>query len=406
MAAISVTANTCRNPNVGLAVGLKAGGKPEHWQDAAGSSFVNPWPSFRVTGVLETIGMILNSAMAFPRPKAEVVQEKLPIRKPTWGLEAEHTKQHEASIRTTWLGHACFLVEFPTRSKDPKARGVRVLFDPVFSHRCSPFSWMGPMRYTPPPCNVEDIPDIDAIVISHNHYDHMDTATLKALYKRSPERPPQIFAPLGNAAYFQSIGVPEPSIQVMDWWDSKRLSIQGPSTEPSDAGVLSVDVTCTPCQHFTGRSLTDKFKTLWSSWAVEEVLPASAGTVSPLKLFFAGDTGYRSVMDNQKEEDVPVCPAFKQIGKVFNGFDVALIPIGAYLPRQFMSPIHCAPQDSVRIYKDIKAKKGLGMHWGTWVLTTEDVFEPPKKLAEEARKIGIPDNDFTVCDIGETHFFH
>ncbi|KAF6743070.1 hypothetical protein DFP72DRAFT_756445, partial [Ephemerocybe angulata] len=118
---------------------------------------------------------------------------------------------------------------------------------------------------------------------------------------------------------------------------------------------------------------------------------------------FGGDTGYRSVMDHQKEDEVPVCPAFKEIGKVFGSFDLALIP--AYMPRQFMSPIHCAPQDSVRVFTDINAKKALGMHWATWVLTTEDVFEPPKKFAEEAQKIGIPDNDFTVCEIGETRFY-
>ncbi|KAF6743551.1 N-acyl-phosphatidylethanolamine-hydrolyzing phospholipase D [Ephemerocybe angulata] len=403
MSSISVEEKGNRNPN---AADLKDGAKPEHWQDAAGAGFVNPWPSFRVVGPLEMIGTMAGAARAMPSPKADAVKEKLPIRTPTWGLEPENSEKHETSIRATWLGHACFLVEFPTRSNEPGSRGVRVLFDPVFSHRCSPFTFLGPKRFTPPPCKVEEIPDVDAIVISHNHYDHMDTATLKALYARSPERPPQIFVPLGNGPYLHSIGVPESSINVLDWWDSKRLSIKLPSSKGSDSATLSVNITCTPCQHFTGRALTDRFKTLWSSWVVEEVPPASASVASPLKLFFGGDTGYRSVMDHQKEDEVPVCPAFKEIGKVFGSFDLALIPIGAYMPRQIMSPIHCAPQDSVRVFKDINAKKALGMHWATWVLTTEDVFEPPKKLAEEARKIGIPDNDFTVCEIGETLFYH
>ncbi|KAJ3533576.1 hypothetical protein NMY22_g7279 [Coprinellus aureogranulatus] len=396
MTSISVKQNNSKNP-----VKLESGQKPEHWLDAKGSGFHNPWPSWRATTPVEMIGLFFTAATSFPKPKEVDVQQNLPVKKPTWGLNGEHKPRGKDSIRTTWLGHACFLVEFPTRREDGAGRGVRILFDPVFSHRCSPFTFLGPKRFTPPPCKVEDIPDIDAIVISHNHYDHMDTATLQTLYKRAKERPPMIFAPLGNAPYLRSIGVPEPSIHVMDC--SKAAETEAVT------GSLSVDVTCTPCQHFTGRSLTDRFKTLWSGWAIEEVLPPATTTTSalaPLKLFFGGDTGYRSVMDHQNEDEVPVCPAFKQVGDVFGGFDVALIPIGAYLPRQFMSPIHCAPQDSVRLFKDIKAKKALGMHWGTWVLTTEDVFEPPKKLAEEAKKVGIPDGDFTVCDIGETLFFH
>jgi N-acyl-phosphatidylethanolamine-hydrolysing phospholipase D len=116
----------------------------------------------------------------------------------------------------------------------------------------------------------------------------------------------------------------------MDWWDSKRLTIELPgASDTSTKPTFSVDVTCTPCQHFTGRSLTDRFKTLWSSWVIEEVpRSSSASTFSPLKLFFGGDTGYRSVMDGQNEDEVPTCPAFKTIGETFGGFDVALIPIG------------------------------------------------------------------------------
>ncbi|KAJ2916883.1 hypothetical protein MD484_g3479, partial [Candolleomyces efflorescens] len=341
-----------------------------------------------------------------PAPKENAIQENLPIRTPNWGSKSSQS-QPENSIKTTWLGHACFLVEFPSRTDATDTRGVRVLFDPVFSDRCSPFTFLGPKRFTPPPCKIEDIPEIDAIVISHNHYDHMDTHTLQTLYRRAAERPPQIFAPLGNGAYLRSIGVPESSTHIMDWWDSKRLTIELPASGSgvsSPKPTFSVDVTCTPCQHFTGRSLTDRFKTLWSSWVIEEV-SSSSSAFSPLKLFFGGDTGYRSVMDGQNEDEVPTCPAFKTIGETFGGFDVALIPIGAYHPRQFMSPIHCAPQDSVRLFKDIKAKKAIGMHWATWVLTTEDVFEPPRRLAEECKKIGIPEGDFTVCDIGETLFF-
>jgi len=144
-------------------------------------------------------------------------------------------------------------------------------------------------------------------------------------------------------------------------------------------------------------------KTLWSSWVVEEVLPP--GSEQGKKVFFAGDTGYRAVLDGQEEDEAPVCPAFKEIGERFGGIDLAFIPIGAYLPRRFMSPIHCAPQDSVRIFKDVRAKRGVGIHWGTFILTLEEVDEPPKRLKEECEKLGIEEGVFSVCDIGETRFF-
>ncbi|TDL18742.1 Metallo-hydrolase/oxidoreductase [Rickenella mellea] len=343
------------------------------------------------------------------------IETVLPIRKPTWGLPSSDSDESagqpsdsQAKIKATWLGHACFLVELPVRiqaSSPTPSRGARILFDPVFSDRCSPSQHLGPKRYTKPPCQMEDIPDIDAIVISHNHYDHLDTTTIVNLSKR--ERPPHIFAPLGNAEYFRSIGIPGARVHTLDWWESRRVEVnlkaaagtQNENNKTSDgaSAILKFDVTCTPAQHFTGRGVLDRFKTLWASWVVEES--------SPAKVFFGGDTAYRTVHDGEDENTVPTCPAFKEIGARFGGFDLALIPIGAYLPRDFMSSIHCAPQDSVRIFKDIGAKRGLGMHWGTWVLTTEDVLEPPRKLKEECKKIGIEDGAFGVCDIGETKFF-
>jgi len=310
------------------------------------------------------------------------------------------------AIKSTWLGHACFLVEFPSRHTG--GRGVRVLFDPVWSDRCSPSQLVGPKRYTQPPCKIEDIPEIDAVVISHNHYDHLDTATIKALLRRT-KRTPHFFVPLGNGAWFSSLGVPTSHTHILDWWESKRLKIA--SGDETKSG-LEVDITCTPGQHFTGRSLHDHFRTLWAGWVVEEILPremaAPVGEKSarePVKVYFAGDTGYRSVKDGEDEEKVPVCPAFKAIGDKFGGFDYAMIPIGAYMPRQFMSRIHCAPQDSVRLFQDVQAKKATGMHWGTWILTSEDLTDPPKRLAEECKKVGIPEDDFTTCEIGQTFFF-
>ncbi|TFK35176.1 N-acyl-phosphatidylethanolamine-hydrolyzing phospholipase D [Crucibulum laeve] len=379
-------------------------GKPAHWVDAQGSKFHNPWPSFRPNDVSDRFHMV-GLVRQFPAPpKAPIV----PIRKPTWGEESDGTDRTE-QIKATWLGHACFLIELPSRSKEH--RGARILFDPVWSDRCSPSQWMGPKRFSPPPCKIEDIPEIDAIVISHNHYDHLDTHTITTLFKR--KRTPHVFAPLGNGDYFKSLCIPTSHTHIMDWWDSKRIEVSIPSTASDDKSTskssenkVIVDVSCTPGQHFTGRSLFDNFKSLWASWVVEEVLPEGRQVGrAPVKAYFAGDTGYRTVRDGQDENNVPTCPAFKEIGEKFGGFDFAMIPIGAYMPRQYMSPIHCAPQDSVLLFKDVKAKKALGMHWATWILTTEDVTEPPKRLAEECKRVGIEDGAFNICDIGETLFF-
>lgn len=397
----------------------KDGSRPAHWGNAAASLFVNPWPSWRFATKWERFKVVCSVLPWVRDPSPARIQQEMPTRTPTWGYTANagnavaNGKPEE--IKTTWLGHACFLVEFPVRdlapgvTQDESTRGLRILFDPVFSNRCSPSQLVGPKRFTPPPCKIEDIPEIDVVVISHDHYDHLDTHTIRTLEARP--NPPHFFAALGNGSFFSSLGIPTSRIHILDWWGSKRIEItKKPSSDsavaPESAGTRTVDLTCTPAQHFSGRTFSAYYTTLWSSWSAEEVVPASAAAGRPpVKVFFGGDTGYRSVMDHEKEEEVPVCPVFKEIGAAFGGFDLALLPIGAYLPRQFMSPIHCAPQDSVRLFKDIKAKKAVGMHWGTWVLTTEDVLEPPKRLREECKKLAIADEDFTVCDIGESLFF-
>ncbi|KAF8901317.1 N-acyl-phosphatidylethanolamine-hydrolyzing phospholipase D [Gymnopilus junonius] len=357
---IDISANSNKNPNH-----VAQGSKPDHWVDKAGTAFKNPWKSWRTHTFRDRLNLV-PTLMSFPSPPKNIA-EIMPIRKPTWGIEPSNSKDTLAenggkdSIKTTWLGHACFLVELPARLGQ-EGRGVRILFDPVFSDRCSPSQWIGPKRYTPPPCKIEDIPEIDAVVISHNHYDHLDTHTIRTLLERT-SRTPHFFAPLGNGAYFKSLG---------------RLVL----TKSDDKKALAIDITCTPGQHFTGRSLTDFFKSLWAGWAVEEVIEGpTESSREATKVYFAGDTGYRAVLDGQNEDEVPVCPAFETIGNKFGGFDVALIPIGLS-PRDYMSPIHCAPQDSVRLFKDVKAKKAyLG-------IDTEDVTEPPRRLAEECKKLG------------------
>ncbi|KAF9020414.1 Metallo-hydrolase/oxidoreductase [Hymenopellis radicata] len=317
-----------------------------HWVNEKPNNFRNPWPSWRTNNIFTTAKMT-------PIGKPELGP---PVIKPTWGVEFRRD-----SIKSTWLGHACFLVELP-------ANGGRILFDSVFSDRCSPRSMCGPKRFTAPPCSVHDIPDVDAIVISHDHYDHLDTTTIAALYNRSHR--PHIFPPLGNGHHFERL---EPRL---------------------------FELTCTPAQHMSGRSVLDRYKSLWCSWVISARNSDSSATV-----FFAGDTAYRSVHPGEDEDSMPTCPAFREIGERFKEIDLALLPIGAYEPRWFMSTVHCAPQDSMCIFKDLRAKRALGMHWGTWVLTMEELSEPPTRLKETCYKMGIAAGLFDVCAIGETREF-
>ncbi|KAL3453341.1 beta-lactamase superfamily domain-containing protein [Aspergillus insuetus] len=359
------------------------------------NGFDNPWDSW-----IAPFSKQYKILWRFASGKANRPDTKpptVPVHKPEFLPSRE-----SPSLRATWLGHACYYVEFPG--------GLRVLFDPVFEDRCSPLSWLGPKRYTEPPCQIADIPTIDAVVISHNHYDHLSLPTVKDIHNRHPNC--HFFVPLGNKDWFIETGIP--NVTELDWWEERdiTLSPSQPGTEvkapaegsSSKAADISARIGCLPCQHFSARTPFDRCKTLWASWYVE-----SGGR----KVYFAGDTGYRTVPelpdgvdDHAPEYNFPSCPAFKQVGEFRGPFDLGLIPIGAYDPRFFMSPIHSDPHDAVEIFKDTKCKQALGMHWGTWVLTEEDVFEPPRKLKEALKKHQIPETGvFDICDIGESREF-
>jgi len=215
-----------------------------------------------------------------------------------------------------------------------------VLFDPVFTERCSPFSFMGPKRYTEMPCQIKDIPIIDAVIISHNHYDHLSHPTIMEIQHRHPNA--HFFAPLGNKPWFDKCGVK--NMTELDWWTSRTLSLSKDSRnqkkehETSEDAVRMSDdraadivarIDCLPCQHTSARTPFDKSHTLWASWSVE-----SGGK----KVYFGGDTGYRTVPELPEGEDdydekykFPHCPAFKEIGDLRGPFDLGLIPIGPCL---------------------------------------------------------------------------
>ncbi|ERF76227.1 hypothetical protein EPUS_04304 [Endocarpon pusillum Z07020] len=378
-----------------------------------GKGFTNPWESWSSMGALEIGRAMIVRRLTGKANIPDTTPPTVPVRPPEF-LNSRHGTD---KLRATWLGHACFYVEFPS--------GLRVLFDPVFTDRCSPFSWLGPKRYTDPPCQIKDIPTIDAVIISHNHYDHLSHPTVTEIARLHPNC--HFFAPLGNKKWFLDAGIN--NVTEMDWWDevdftltpSPSTSKESPrpsitSTEdgcnPSSAGgdIITARISCLPSQHIANRGLFDRGATLWSSWSVS----SAPSTTTPSSVYFAGDTGYRAVpLSSDGQDDwseqyahLPVCPAFADIGRLRGPFDLGLIPIGAYMPRFIMSPMHADPRDAVEIFKATGCKRALAMHWGTWVLTEEDVLEPPRKLRDALKLRGVQEvGVFDVCDIGESRQF-
>lgn len=378
--------------------------KKHHLKD--GKGFINPWDSWKDFNGPKIGAMMMWRTLTGKLSWPDTTVPTVTVLEPTF-LPSRTASEESKTLRATWLGHACYYVEFPS--------GLRVLFDPVFEDRCSPFSFMGPKRYTKVPCHIKDLPVVDAVVISHSHYDHLSHPTVLELHKNHPNA--QFFVGLGLKKWFEETGIK--NVVELDWWQDlditlspqtgeKRISSASAASAPSTTPAVSditARISCLPCQHTSARTAFDKGATLWCSWAVE-----SGGK----KVWFGGDTGYRAVPELPKEvddygdefKDLPHCPAFKQIGDLRGPFDLGLIPIGAYDPRHIMSPMHANPFDSVNIFVDTKCKRAMGIHWGTWVLTFEDVLEPPLLLKKAMKAKGLPETGvFDVCDIGESREF-
>ncbi|KAL8694708.1 MAG: hypothetical protein Q9218_000719 [Villophora microphyllina] len=399
--AAALYAATVSPASVMGAVPEEAKDKRHHLQN--GKGFDNPWDSWTEMSGPQIGWAMIKRKLTGTGHSPDTTPPTVPVRKPQF-----LTSRKTPTLRATWLGHACYFVEFPG--------GLRVLFDPVFEPRCSPFTWLGPKRYTEVPCQIEDIPIVDAVVISHSHYDHLSHPTVKRIHSRHPNA--HFFVPLRLKQFFISSGIK--NVTELDWWEERDLQLTKSSSQDSkpristdtDSSVeekttddsITARFGCLPCQHTSARSGFDKGHTLWASWSV------SSGGRS---VWFGGDTGYRAVPqlpagvdDYGPDQNHPHCPAFAQIGKLRGPFDLGLIPIGAYDPRWIMSPMHANPFDSVNIFKDTKCKRAMGIHWGTWVLTEEDVLEPPRLLKKALRKNGIAAKGvFDVCDIGESKKF-
>lgn len=368
---------------------------PSHHVGSPPVSFQNPWPSFRYSNLQNMVACKLGIGGHTKNwvPVPENREGLVHVRKPDWGLVSD---PKGSKMKATWIGHATWLVETGTDTATADAsRGVRIFFDPLFSERTSPFSFVGPKRYTPTPCSIDEAPEVDVVCLSHLHYDHADTATLTRLHAKNPNT--QFLAALGGKQYFTSIGIKDAVVREVDWWDEVSVEVRG---------VGKAKLVCTPAQHSSARGVFDRDHSLWCSWAVVE----ERGEDSR-RLFFAGDTGYRQVdtphPTPDEEAAAPSCPAFREIGAKYGPFDLALLPIGLCAPRDVTSSQHCAPEDSVCVHRDIRSKKSIGMHYGTvrggLSGAYEPVTEPPRKWRDVCEKAGLKwGEEAGLCDVGET----
>ncbi|KAH8732892.1 beta-lactamase superfamily domain-containing protein [Phaeosphaeriaceae sp. PMI808] len=339
---------------------------PAHHKGSPPTGFKNPWPSYQNS----TLPTLLKARWITPKDFVPVPPDRaglVEVQQPDFAVEKD-------GLKSTWIGHASFLIEMP-RQKGGE-RGVRLLLDPVWSERVGPYGMVGPVRFSPPPCTIDELPEVDAICISHDHYDHLDSDTLQKLntkYKSNLHyfcglRVKAVLIGLG-------IGIKEEQITELDWWDGITLEKDG---------LGKVDVICTPAQHRSGRAPWNFDGTLWCSWAIKESEPEGK------RLFFAGDTGYCHVTSDTEfshhNQPHPPCPAFKHIGELYGPFDLALVPAGCFKPRSVLSGQHASPEDSLAIHKDVRSKKSIAMHYGTFRGAFSAQYEPVTEPAERWKK--------------------
>ena len=273
--------------------------------------------------------------------------EKIEIETSTQWQELAPTQTNYA----VWIGHATYLIN---------NGDINILTDPIFSKRASPVGFAGPKRMIPPAMTLNDLPKIDAVVVSHNHYDHLDIWSLKKLFKLNSET---IFlVPTGDKKRLVKAGIR--NVVEMNWWDIFRIS--------------NTEFHFTPVQHWSKRGLFDRNKSLWGGWFIKS---------NDLSLYHAGDTGYSS--------------DFKTTYERLGAPDYSFIPIGAYDPRWFMKDSHVNPEEAVQIALDLKTPHSFGMHWGTFTLTDEPVLEPPARLKEALEKQNLESDFFISPKPGE-----
>lgn len=259
-------------------------------------------------------------------------------------------RENGSGATVTWVGHSTLLIQLD---------GLNLLTDPHWGLRMSPVSFTGPKRHMSPALRFEDLPPIHLVVISHDHYDHLDVSTVRRL---AEVHRPTFFVPLGLKAWFAGLGITE--VVELDWWESRPFK--------------NLTVTCTPAQHFSMRTPWDRNLRLWSGWVV-------SGKTK--RLYFAGDTGYYE--------------GLKEIGRRLGPFDLAAIPIAPYLPGDVMRPNHVNPEQALLLFQDVRGQRFVPIHWGSFHLT-DPVDEPLKRVEAEARRLGVDPLRIWVLTHGET----
>ncbi|MGN8159291.1 MBL fold metallo-hydrolase [Salinisphaera sp. RV14] len=254
--------------------------------------------------------------------------------------------------RVTWIGHACVLIQID---------GLNLITDPVYAARVGPLPGIGVRRHTPPAIDWQHLPPIDLVLISHAHYDHLDRATIAALVRRDD---PVFVAGLGLDAWFARRG--SRRIVTLDWWHSAR-----PTAE-------ALSITAVPAQHWSRRGLFDRNRSLWAGFWIE---------TPERRLYFAGDTGYG--------------PHFRWIRERLGIPDLALLPIGAYEPRDLMRRQHMNPDDAVQAHRDLAARRSMGIHFATFKLTDEGREQPAHDLAAARQRHGVDDDAFVAPQFGQ-----
>jgi N-acyl-phosphatidylethanolamine-hydrolysing phospholipase D len=267
--------------------------------------------------------------------------------------ELAYLQNNRSQRSLTWLGHASVLLQ---------TSGLNVVTDPIFSDRASPVSFAGPRRIIPVAITLDQMPAIDVVVISHNHYDHLDLPSLKAIHARAPGAT-LFLVPMGLKAWLMAQGLTQ--VQELDWW--QHVDVKG------------LRIHFVPVQHWSKRTLFDANQSLWGGYVLED---------RGWKFFFSGDTGFSH--------------DFKDIGQRLGDMDLAALPIGAYAPRWFMKSQHVDPDEAVQIMLDLGAKRAVGVHWGTFILTDEAPTEPPLALAASLQRRGLAPDRFNALAHGQT----
>jgi N-acyl-phosphatidylethanolamine-hydrolysing phospholipase D len=316
-----------------------------------GGGFQNPWPGAELHGFGDFLRWRLKERREKTIPP-DPPRGSLPTKRPV--IAAPRAARGYRSV--TWVGHSTVLLQLGP---------LNVLTDPVWGERASPVAWAGPRRLMPPGVPFEQLPEIDLILLSHNHYDHLDAPTVRRIAKRFPHA--SWLCPLRLGPLLRSFGVQ--FLVERDWWES----VETPS----------FSATSVPAQHFSARGLGDRGDTLWCGWTLE---------TDGVRVYFAGDTALH--------------PEFDQIAARQGPFDLVMLPIGAYEPRWFMRTVHMNPEDAVQTYQALRAGGApppcLALHWGTFRLTDEAVEEPPRRFAELWRAAGLPPGRNWTLAHGET----